>query len=174
MFQGNITARIDSSLVALSNSTIHGIAGAKIGVYASLPSLLSSLCTKASSLVKDWQERLQYYSSSASETPTPSALTESSLSSYSASTQTLNESKDTMACPPSCFRPNPVCGTDGVTYWCGSVDAECAGVEVDYEGFCDFDSKGTGIKGVLAIQSLLLVHMVWLMLAAFLLFLGVI
>lgn len=86
-----------------------------------------------------------------------------------------NESKQAMAmaCPASCFRPNPVCGKDGVTYWCGSADAECAGVEVDHMGFCDFGSKGTGGKGVLAVQSLLLVHMIWLMLAAFLVLLGV-
>lgn len=66
-----------------------------------------------------------------------------------------------------------MCGVDGVTYWCGSADAECAGVEVEYMGFCDFGSKGTGGKGVLAVQSLLLVHMIWLMLAAFLVLLGV-
>ncbi|KAI5055476.1 hypothetical protein GOP47_0028997 [Adiantum capillus-veneris] len=178
MFQRDVTAEIDSSFLALSNSSMHGKTSAKI---ASLPSLLTSLCTKTSSLIEEWKDRF-HYSSSESATPTSSALSESSLtlsvSSYSASSaaaQTLhNESKETMSCPPSCFRPNPVCGTNGVTYWCGSVDAECAGVEVDYEGFCDFDSKGTGVRGVLAIQSLLLVHMVWLMLAAFLVFLGVI
>lgn len=103
-----------------------------------------------------------------------SSLSSSSSAASSAGAGTMhNESKETTFCPPSCFRPNPVCGVDGITYWCGSVDAECAGVEVDYTGFCDFDSKGTGGKGILAIQSLLLVHMVWLMLAAFLVFLGV-
>eukprot|EP00250_Pteridium_aquilinum_P009584 c18770_g1_i1 orf=228-860(+) len=86
-----------------------------------------------------------------------------------------NESKQAMAiaCPPSCFRPNPVCGKDGITYWCGLADAECAGAEVDHIGFCDFGSRDTGGKGVLAVQSLLLVHMIWLMLAAFLVLLGV-
>ena len=90
----------------------------------------------------------------------------------SSSSSSSRRSEAAQICPPSCFRPNPVCGTDGVTYWCGLPDAECAGVEVDHLGFCDFGSKGTGSRGVLAVQSLLLVHMIWLMLAACLVLLG--
>lgn len=46
----------------------------------------------------------------------------------------------TKTCQPSCeiycFRYDPVCGTDGVTYGCGVADAHCHGVEVAYEGEC--------------------------------------
>lgn len=34
------------------------------------------------------------------------------------------------ACPINCFRPDPVCGANGVTYSCGCPDAACAGVPV--------------------------------------------
>ncbi|KAH7373776.1 hypothetical protein KP509_17G074600 [Ceratopteris richardii] len=87
-----------------------------------------------------------------------------------------NESGEMVAkaCPSSCFRPNPVCGKDGVTYWCGASDAACAGAEVEHEGFCDVVADGeTGGRGAVAVQSLLLVHMIWLMLAGFLVLLGV-
>nr|XP_008381792.2 uncharacterized protein LOC103444613 [Malus domestica] len=40
------------------------------------------------------------------------------------------------SCPVNCFRPDPVCGVDGVTYWCGCQDAQCAGVKVEKLGFC--------------------------------------
>jgi hypothetical protein len=74
-----------------------------------------------------------------------------------------------LSCPARCFRLNPVCGVDGQTYWCGPVDAECSGVAVDYAGFCESVSKGS--VGGKALESLLLVHMVWLILTAvFLLF----
>ncbi|MCI39020.1 hypothetical protein A2U01_0060249, partial [Trifolium medium] len=32
-------------------------------------------------------------------------------------------------CPVKCFRTDPVCGVDGVTYWCGCAEAACAGVK---------------------------------------------
>ena len=40
------------------------------------------------------------------------------------------------ACNIQCFKYDPVCGTDGVTYGCGQPDASCHGVEVAYEGEC--------------------------------------
>jgi hypothetical protein len=40
-------------------------------------------------------------------------------------------------CEILCFREDPVCGVDGVTYWCGQADAECHGVEVAYGGACE-------------------------------------
>jgi len=39
-------------------------------------------------------------------------------------------------CEINCFRYDPVCGTDGVTYACGLADAHCHGAEVAYEGEC--------------------------------------
>uniref|UniRef100_A0A7N2LQH7 Uncharacterized protein n=1 Tax=Quercus lobata TaxID=97700 RepID=A0A7N2LQH7_QUELO len=41
------------------------------------------------------------------------------------------------SCPVNCFRTDPVCGVDGVTYWCGCADALCAGVKVAKLGFCE-------------------------------------
>lgn len=40
-------------------------------------------------------------------------------------------------CGIFCLIPDPVCGTDGNTYGCGTVEAHCNGVEVDYEGPCE-------------------------------------
>ena len=39
-------------------------------------------------------------------------------------------------CRIACFRYDPVCGEDGVTYGCGEADAYCHGVEVVHEGEC--------------------------------------
>ncbi|KAL2542389.1 serine protease inhibitor [Abeliophyllum distichum] len=64
------------------------------------------------------------------------------------------------ACPVKCFRPDPVCGVDGVTYWCGCMDAHCAGMRVKKLGFCEVGNGGSGPAG----QALLLVHLVWLIL----------
>ncbi|XP_022722628.1 uncharacterized protein LOC111279834 [Durio zibethinus] len=41
------------------------------------------------------------------------------------------------SCPVNCFRADPVCGDDGVTYWCGCADAHCAGAKVAKIGFCE-------------------------------------
>ena len=40
-------------------------------------------------------------------------------------------------CQILCLVPDPVCGTDGVTYDCGEADAHCSGVEVAHPGSCD-------------------------------------
>uniref|UniRef100_A0A5B7BKA3 Serine-type endopeptidase inhibitor n=1 Tax=Davidia involucrata TaxID=16924 RepID=A0A5B7BKA3_DAVIN len=65
------------------------------------------------------------------------------------------------SCPVNCFRTDPVCGVDGVTYWCGCADAFCAGTRVAKLGFCEVGNGGSGsVSG----QALLLVHIVWLIL----------
>ncbi|KAI3918475.1 hypothetical protein MKX01_041795 [Papaver californicum] len=63
------------------------------------------------------------------------------------------------SCPVNCFRTDPVCGADGVTYWCGCADAYCAGTKVAKLGFCEV---GNGGNGPVSGQALLLVHIVWL------------
>ncbi|XP_018809537.1 uncharacterized protein LOC108982579 [Juglans regia] len=68
------------------------------------------------------------------------------------------------SCPINCFRADPVCGVDGVTYWCGCADALCAGVKVAELGFCEV---GNGGPGPLSGQALLLVHIVWLIVLGF-------
>ncbi|KAL7213970.1 hypothetical protein ACSBR1_026405 [Camellia fascicularis] len=68
------------------------------------------------------------------------------------------------SCPVKCFRTDPVCGVDGVTYWCGCSDALCAGTRVAKLGFCEV---GNGGSGSLSGQALLLVHIVWLILLGF-------
>ncbi|XP_058105156.1 uncharacterized protein LOC131248737 [Magnolia sinica] len=68
------------------------------------------------------------------------------------------------SCPVSCFRPDPVCGADGVTYWCGCADAICAGTRVAKLGFCEV---GNGGNGLVSGQALLLVHIVWLIVLGF-------
>ncbi|WRX10558.1 hypothetical protein QQP08_003045 [Theobroma cacao] len=68
------------------------------------------------------------------------------------------------SCPVNCFRTEPVCGVDGVTYWCGCADALCAGTRVAKLGFCDV---GNGGSASFPGQALLLVHIVWLILLGF-------
>ncbi|RWR89507.1 hypothetical protein CKAN_01856600 [Cinnamomum micranthum f. kanehirae] len=68
------------------------------------------------------------------------------------------------SCPVSCFRPHPVCGVDGVTYWCGCADAICSGARVAKLGFCEV---GNGGNGLVSGQALLLVHIVWLIVLGF-------
>lgn len=47
----------------------------------------------------------------------------------------------TGACQPpctiNCLVPDPVCGTDGETYSCGELEAQCHGAEVEHRGPCD-------------------------------------
>ncbi|KAG8390476.1 hypothetical protein BUALT_Bualt01G0087400 [Buddleja alternifolia] len=50
-------------------------------------------------------------------------------------------------CPVKCFRPDPVCGADGVTYWCGCADAHCAGTRVKKFGYCEVGNSGSGPAG---------------------------
>lgn len=68
------------------------------------------------------------------------------------------------SCPVTCFRTDPVCGVDGVTYWCGCAEAACAGTKVAKSGFCEV---GSGSSVSLPGQALLLVHIVWLIVLAF-------
>lgn len=69
-----------------------------------------------------------------------------------------------LSCPVRCFRTDPVCGADGVTYWCGCAEAACAGVRVAKLGFCEV---GNGGHGLVSGQALLLVHIVWLIVLGF-------
>ncbi|KAM7463596.1 hypothetical protein LguiA_031717 [Lonicera macranthoides] len=72
-------------------------------------------------------------------------------------------------CPVNCFRTDPVCGADGVTYWCGCADALCHGARVAKLGFCEVGNGGSGpVSG----QALLLVHIVWLILLGFFVLFG--
>ncbi|KAL5717541.1 hypothetical protein ACHQM5_010527 [Ranunculus cassubicifolius] len=66
-----------------------------------------------------------------------------------------------LSCPVNCFRTDPVCGVDGVTYWCGCADAHCSGTPVAKLGFCDVGNEP--VSG----QALLLVHIVWLIVLGF-------
>ncbi|EFH49143.1 hypothetical protein ARALYDRAFT_490419 [Arabidopsis lyrata subsp. lyrata] len=68
------------------------------------------------------------------------------------------------SCPVQCFRPDPVCGEDSVTYWCGCADALCHGVRVVKQGACDV---GNGVGLSVPGQALLLIHIVWMMLLGF-------
>ncbi|XVE58238.1 hypothetical protein DITRI_Ditri04bG0154100 [Diplodiscus trichospermus] len=76
------------------------------------------------------------------------------------------------SCPVNCFRADPVCGDDGVTYWCGCADAHCAGAKVAKRGFCEVGNNGG--NGSLPGQALLLLHMVWLIVLGFSVLFGLI
>ncbi|KAF9669158.1 hypothetical protein SADUNF_Sadunf14G0078900 [Salix dunnii] len=77
--------------------------------------------------------------------------------------------KATDSCPINCFRADPVCGVDGVTYWCGCADAMCSGTRVAKLGACEV---GSGGSASLPGQALLLIHIVWLILIGFSLLFG--
>lgn len=71
-------------------------------------------------------------------------------------------------CPVKCFRTNPVCGVNNVTYWCGCAEAVCAGTRVAKIGFCEFENEPALLSG----QALLLVHILWLILLGFFVLFG--
>ncbi|KAG6504912.1 uncharacterized protein LOC121987798 [Zingiber officinale] len=73
------------------------------------------------------------------------------------------------SCPVNCFRADPVCGADGVTYWCGCPEAACAGVRVTKRGACAVGNGGTGLVSG---QAFLLLHIVWLIVLGFTLLFG--
>ncbi|CAM0883149.1 unnamed protein product [Alopecurus aequalis] len=78
------------------------------------------------------------------------------------------ESAEVALCPVRCFRPDPVCGADGVTYWCGCPEAACAGATVARRGYCEVGAGSAPVSG----QALLLVHIVWLFVLGAALLLG--
>lgn len=47
-----------------------------------------------------------------------------------------------------CLRYQPVCGTDGKTYSCGSADASSCGVKVAYEGECKIIAPPSEVKPI--------------------------
>ncbi|KAM7265538.1 hypothetical protein ACFE04_003221 [Oxalis oulophora] len=74
-------------------------------------------------------------------------------------------SKRPSACPVKCFSINPVCGENGVTYWCGCEEAICWRTKVAKLGFCKV--RDGQQSGSMFAQVMLLVHIVWLILVAF-------
>ncbi|KAH9317805.1 hypothetical protein KI387_019574 [Taxus chinensis] len=66
---------------------------------------------------------------------------------------------ESVSCPITCFRADPVCGVNGITYRCGCAKAHCAGVEVAKTGFCLVGNNGE--SDLLSGQAFLLVHFVW-------------
>ncbi|WJX67914.1 hypothetical protein P8452_52339 [Trifolium repens] len=78
--------------------------------------------------------------------------------------QSLCSGTTPSSCPSKCFRTDPVCGADGVTYWCGCAEAACAGAKVAKLGFCEV---GNGGSATFPGQALLLVHIVWLIVLGF-------
>ena len=56
-----------------------------------------------------------------------------------------NENNKYVSCPVRCFRLDPMCGVDGITYWCGCEDAQCVGVKVAEIGFCEVGNGGSSL-----------------------------
>ncbi|KAK2654480.1 hypothetical protein Ddye_014336 [Dipteronia dyeriana] len=88
-----------------------------------------------------------------------------SFQSDSTGTNVCGASDHPAYCPVKCFRADPVCGDDGVTYWCGCGEAWCAGANVANMGFCEVRKNGGAAS--LSAQVLLLVHIVWLIIVGF-------
>ncbi|CAI5993798.1 unnamed protein product [Closterium sp. NIES-65] len=68
-------------------------------------------------------------------------------------------------CSSTCLRPHPVCAVNGVTYWCGAQEAQCAGAEVAYEGTCAPESGTPGLSPR-TWEGLVLAHQLWILVAA--------
>ncbi|XP_025817978.1 uncharacterized protein LOC112894467 [Panicum hallii] len=102
----------------------------------------------------------------ASSSPAPAASAASASAGAGAEAETgdpcaaaaADGDGDVQLCPVRCFRPDPVCGADGVTYWCGCPEAACAGARVARRGYCEVGAGSAPVSG----QALLLVHIVWL------------
>jgi len=86
-----------------------------------------------------------------------------------------DENRKVESCPVNCFRADPVCGSDKVTYWCGAAEAKCAGVDIAHDGYCDIWEGTTNIGSTTALhaaQSLQLVHILWLLVAGLMIVFG--
>ncbi|CAO1944678.1 unnamed protein product [Urochloa humidicola] len=101
----------------------------------------------------------------ASSSPAPAAATAAGAAAEpgdpcaaAAAAAAADADGDVALCPVRCFRPDPVCGADGVTYWCGCPEAACAGARVARRGYCEVGAGSAPVSG----QALLLVHIVWL------------
>lgn len=97
----------------------------------------------------------------ASSSPAPAAAAASASAAESGdpcAAAVADGDGDVPLCPVRCFRPDPVCGADGVTYWCGCPEATCAGARVARRGYCEVGAGSAPVSG----QALLLVHIVWL------------
>ncbi|CAI5481871.1 unnamed protein product [Closterium sp. Yama58-4] len=68
-------------------------------------------------------------------------------------------------CSSTCLRPHPVCAENGITYWCGAQEAQCAGAEVAYEGTCSPESGTPGLSPR-TWEGLVLAHQLWILVAA--------
>ena len=80
----------------------------------------------------------------ASSAPVPAAASASTESGDPCAAAVADGEADVPLCPVRCFRPDPVCGADGVTYWCGCPEATCAGARVARRGYCEV---GSGMGG---------------------------
>ncbi|CAL4960823.1 unnamed protein product [Urochloa decumbens] len=99
----------------------------------------------------------------ASSSPAPAAATAAGAAAEpgdpcAAAAAAADADGEVALCPVRCFRPDPVCGADGVTYWCGCPEAACAGARVARRGYCEVGAGSAPVSG----QALLLVHIVWL------------
>ena len=55
---------------------------------------------------------------------------------------------------------------------CGAADANCAGVEVAHDGYCNPWESDRSIASTTAVQSLQLVHVLWLVVSGIFVVLG--
>ncbi|KAL0001860.1 hypothetical protein SO802_015641 [Lithocarpus litseifolius] len=65
------------------------------------------------------------------------------------------------SCPIKCFRANPICGVDGVTYWCGYADALYACVKDAKLGFYEVSGLLVSLCSVLCdFRTILIVELI--------------